>query len=205
MATQTKPTAKELKPPITVQQWGELEGPPHYDLVNGHLQEIPDVAFWHEVLFQALSSYLWLFVHQHKRGLIVGSRAKLEISALSGREPDIFFIPVSQLHLVGKNLFTGIPALVVEILSPTNESTDRIAKAREYAALGIDQYWIVDFANRTIEIYVLAPPVNGGRVYELAETVSGDVIFRPSLVPGIEIPLAEVWPTEFEDRTDSKA
>ena len=41
---------------------------------------------------------------------------------------------VMALHLIGKNLFTGIPALVVEILSPTNEGTDRIAKARETCA-----------------------------------------------------------------------
>ena len=40
---------------------------------------------------------------------------------------------------------------MVEVLSPSNEDVDRTEKFREYARLGVGQYWIVDFANRRIE------------------------------------------------------
>jgi hypothetical protein len=40
------------------------------------------------------------------------------------------------------------------------------------------------------------------REYVLVDTVSSDTIFRPGFFPGLEIPLAKTWPTEFEDRTD---
>ena len=33
-------------------------------------------------------------------------------------------------------------------------------------------------------------------------TAKGDEVFRPTLFPGLEIPLDEVWPVEFEHRTD---
>lgn len=193
---------KTMKTPITVEQWGELEGPPHYDLVAGQLKEKPDVAIWHEILLIHLVRYLANYVHEHKIGILVSSKAKLKISKYHGREPDIFYIPKEMYRFIGKNLFTGVPPLVVEILSPSNEHEDRGDKFEEYAQLGIAQYWIIDFPQRRIEIYALRRETNGTATYELVETVDGDAVFRPAMFPGLEIPLNEVWPTEFENRTD---
>lgn len=195
--------AKTLTPPITVKEWGEIDDRPRYDLVDGQLSEKPPVAYWHEILLLGLSNFILTYIRAHNLGHVVISNAKLKISDSGGREPDLFFVPTDQYHLVGKNLFKGIPPLVAEVLSPSNEREDRVAKFREYAQLGIGEYWIIDFANRRIEIYRLQTQPDGSRGYALAETVEGEnTIFRPSFFPGLEIPLAEVWPTEFEHRTD---
>jgi Uma2 family endonuclease len=202
MATRTE-SKPVLNPPITVQQWGEIEGPPRYELVEGRLREKPEVAFWHELLLQSLNILIFQYVQQHHLGRVVVSNAKLRISTHGGREPDIFLVPTDQYHLVGKNLFKGVPPLVVEILSPSNEREDRVEKRREYAQLGIGEYWIVDFAHRRIEVYRLVRRPDGGNDYELADTVEGEMaLFRPALFPGLEIPLGSVWPTEFEHRKD---
>jgi Uma2 family endonuclease len=201
MATQIDPK-ETLRPPITVQQWGEIDGSPRYDLVDGQLEERPEVAFWHEVLLMELARIVANYVREHRIGMIVTSNAKLRISAFGGREPDLFFIPTDQYHLVGKNLFKGIPPLVVEILSPSNEDVDRHDKAREYAGLGVVQYWIIDFPARRLDVHALRAHADGGRGYELIDVAEGDAIFRPALFPGLEIPLGEVWPVEFEDRID---
>jgi Uma2 family endonuclease len=201
MATQIDPK-ETLRPPITVQQWGEIDGSPRYDLVDGALEERPDVAFWHEVLLMRFARFIANYAVEQRIGEIVTSNAKLRISAFGGREPDLFFIPTNQYPLVGKNLFKGIPPLVVEILSPSNEDVDRHDKAREYAGLGVGQYWIIDFSARRLEVYALRGHADGGRDYELIEVAEGDAIFRPALFPGLEIPLGEVWPAEFEHRSD---
>jgi Uma2 family endonuclease len=49
MATLSKSMA-ERNPPVTVEQWGQLDGETRYDLIDGHLRERPEVAFWHEIL-----------------------------------------------------------------------------------------------------------------------------------------------------------
>lgn len=201
MATQTNPKATRT-PPITVQQWGEIDGSPRYDLVDGELKERPEVAFWHEFLLMDLARLVATYVHEHRMGAIVISKAKLRISAFGGREPDLFFVPTDQYHLVGKNLFKGVPPLVVEVLSPSNADVDRGEKAREYAGLGVGQYWIIDFSARRLEVYALRAGTTGGRYYELIEVAEGDAVFRPAIFPGLEIPLGEVWPTEFEHATD---
>ena len=201
MATQTDP--KETRTSrVTVQQWGEIDGSPRYDLVDGELKERPEVAFWHEFLLMELARIVANYVHEHRIGFIVTSKAKLRISAYSGREPDLFLVPTDQYPLVGKNLFKGVPPLVVEILSPSNEKTDREDKAREYAGLGVGQYWIIDFPARRLEVHALREHADGGRGYELIEVAEGDAVFRPALFSGLEIPLGEVWPAEFEHRTD---
>ena len=203
MATGTERTKASI-PPVTLKEWGEVDGSPRYELVDGRLREKPSVAYWHEVLLLSLSGVILAYVKAHNLGHIVSSNAKLKISDSGGREPDLFFVPTDQYHLVGKNVFKGVPPLVVEILSPSNKRADRVEKFREYAQLGIGEYWIIEFPHRRIEIYRLVPQPNGTDAYELRETVEGeDVVFRPAIFPGLEIPLAEVWPTEFEHRTDN--
>ena len=188
---------------VTIKEWGELEGPPFYELVDGRLVERPEMATWHDILLFALTPYLVPYVKRRHLGQMAGSTTPMQISTLTGRKPDLLLIPPDQYHLVGKNVFHGVPSFVAEILSPTTEHIDRGDKRDEYAQLGIGEYWIIDFPNRAIEIYQLRDQPDGARAYELAETMKGDGVFRPSLFPGLEIPLVEVWPTEFENPTDN--
>jgi len=176
-----------------------MEGPPFYELVDGQLKEKLELSVWHDFLLFDLAAFLVTHIKAHGLGQIGGATTKVRISALGGRMPDLFLIPRDQYHLVGRNVFRGVPPFVAEILSPSTERVDRTEKRNEYARLGIGQYWLIDFPNRAIEIYHLRDLPEGGRAYELMETISGDDVFRPSLFPGVDIPLAEVWPTEFEN------
>jgi len=201
MATATTPI-NELKPPLTVEQWASLEGTPNCELIEGRLQEKADVAIWHDILLVDLLRFLANYVDAKQLGKLVSSTTPLRISTYQGRKPDIFFIPKSLYRFVGKNLFKGVPPLAVEILSPSTQTEDRVQKRRDYADLGIEQYWIVDFPNRRIEVLALGQPTQAGRRYELIRTISGEEVFRPDMFPGLEIPLARIWPTEFETGTD---
>lgn len=53
------------------------------------------------------------------------------------------------------NSFYGIPRFVMEVLSPSTEKYDREDKKELYRQQEIDEYWIVDWRNRQIEIYTL--------------------------------------------------
>ena len=188
--------------PITVEQWGRMEGPPFYELVDGRLREKPEVALWQDILLAALIRFLATYAAENGLGYIAGPTTRLRISARKGRMPDLFLIPKDQVQRAGRNVFHGVPSWVAEILSPTTEHIDRTEKRDEYAQLGIGEYWLIDFPNRAIEIYQLRDQPEGGRAYELTETVRGEGVFRPSLFPGLEIPLSEVWPAEFENPTE---
>jgi len=78
--------------------------------------------------------------------------------------------------------FTGMPLLVVEVLSQ-NVSRDTIVKAHRYARLGLAQYWLVNPAG-TIEILTLDPADDG--VYRV-ETRLTDTVQQVRLADGSEV------------------
>ncbi len=189
--------------PIGVSEWGELEGPPHFELVNGRLKERKDDPFWHAVLYTALMGPLFSHIRQQNLGLLLGGHAKIKVSSIEGRVPDLFFIPNALMHLVGKNLFKGAPPLVIELLSPVDAPDELAEKIGDYARLGVDEVWLVNFPSRRIETYRLKRHEDSLSTYERIETVQGeDAVFRPSFFPGFEISLSDVWPTKFEHCAD---
>lgn len=75
-----------------------------------------------------------------------------EVSTPAGvRKPDVFVVPseVARASIVEESprLIPGVEILLVmEVISPGSgsERTDRVRKVREYAALGIPQYWMIE-------------------------------------------------------------
>ncbi|GGI44045.1 hypothetical protein GCM10008018_05140 [Paenibacillus marchantiophytorum] len=49
----------------------------------------------------------------------------------------------------------GAPKLIVEILSPSTAIKDRNQKFKTYEKFGVLEYWIVDPAHQTVEVYGL--------------------------------------------------
>ena len=50
----------------------------------------------------------------------------------------------------------GSPDLVVEVLSPSTAKRDKGYKKDAYEAAGVPEYWLVNPADRSIEVYLLA-------------------------------------------------
>lgn len=49
---------------------------------------------------------------------------------------------------------TGIPRMVMEVLSDSTEKYDRTEKKEIYRKVGVSEYWIVDWRKRQVEIYL---------------------------------------------------
>ncbi|EID44912.1 Uma2 family endonuclease [Parageobacillus thermoglucosidasius] len=68
-------------------------------------------------------------------------------------QPDIsVFCHPEQIEEKGAK---GAPTLVIEVLSPSTAFKDRNEKFYLYERFGVQEYWIVDPAHQTIEIYGL--------------------------------------------------
>lgn len=69
-----------------------------------------------------------------------------------GYQPDIAWYPIEQVvtQLEGRRSVSGFPALVVEVLSPSNRSHDLIRKRRDYERLGVQEYWVIDPIHRCV-------------------------------------------------------
>lgn len=83
-----------------------------------------------------------------------------------------------------------VPEMMFEIVSPGRESHERdyVRKRADYHRLGIREYVVIDRLQRKVTIFRWKP-----KGYE--ETVlTGDAVYTSPLLPGLAIPLAEVFP-----------
>ena len=70
------------------------------------------------------------------------------------------------------NVFLDIPRFVMEVLSPSTERYDRNEKKELYKEQEIDEYWIVDWKKKEVEIYILDYDEDGEPQYYLFKTVT---------------------------------
>lgn len=85
--------------------------------------------------------------------------------------------------------YVGVPSLIVEILSPSNQSHDLITKLNIYMNYGVKEYWIVNPMLKAVTIYAL----NEENMYEQHDMQKdkGEVTSR--LLNGFRVDLAHIF------------
>jgi Uma2 family endonuclease len=101
------------------------------------------------------------------------------------REPDIVFMSDAHRDRISED-YWEVPDLAVEVISRSTEQVDRTEKFAEYAQAGIAEYWMVDTAERTIEVYVLE------RGYKLLGKWGVGEIARSKVLAGFAVPVESV-------------
>jgi Uma2 family endonuclease len=72
--------------------------------------------------------------------------------------PDIVFVSDEHIEAIASGeKVTGAPDLVIEVVSQgaENERRDRTVKRQAYSKFGVQEYWVVDRYQQTIEVYRL--------------------------------------------------
>ncbi len=76
-------------------------------------------------------------------------------------QPDLLVIRTEDLDIITADGIEGIPALLIEILSPGNPDTDTDVKRKAYARAGVPEYWIVRPATRDVLVLSAPDPMLG--------------------------------------------
>jgi Uma2 family endonuclease len=110
--------------------------------------------------------------------------------------PDVVWVSRDRLptlrHPDGK--LHGAPDLMVEVLSPgrRNHERDREVKLGQYSRYGVREYWIADWQQRTVQVYRRVDAA-----LRLEVTLLDQDSLTSSLLPGLSIPLAELFPRDL--------
>lgn len=103
-------------------------------------------------------------------------------------EPDLcFFSQEKAKDFTPDQKFFPAPDWIVEVLSRPTEKIDRGIKFMDYAAHGVQEYWIVDPQKESVEQYVLQ---NGE--YELLQKTQEGVL-KSTVIAGFEIPARAIF------------
>ena len=154
-----------------------------YELARGRLILMSEPSDWHEEILEFLSFMFELQYRQQKLNYSARKRNALMIDEARGRRPDIAVIERSPTwREERKPGIRTVPKMIVEIASG-NWSTDLVEKQEEYEALGINEYWIVDYRGQIPDKYcqrgkgqkvVILKLFNG--LYQKAEYIENEIV-----------------------------
>lgn len=129
---------------------GEMNTP--CQLINGELIMSPSPTPLHQRIARKLFNLL--DGSSSNIGEVFFAPMDLYIDDKNVFQPDLIYISRENKNIITHRAIEGVPDLVVEIISPSNTFSDRYTKKKVYQKIGVKEYWIVDPANRTLEIYL---------------------------------------------------
>ncbi len=162
-----------------------------YELLGGELIVVPSPGFEHQRISWELGFRLSEFVRRHRLGMVLYAPLDVVLGKGEDREvvqPDILFISEHRRRIIHPQEIRGAPDLIVEILFPSTADYDRRYKRTLYARHGVQEYWIVDPQEKTIEVLTL-----GERGYERAGLYHKGETLESPLLQGLQIPLDQIF------------
>jgi Uma2 family endonuclease len=126
------------------------------------------------------------FVRAIGERAMVRVRAPFAASDDSEPEPDVALVPNED----DSHQHPTRALLVIEV-AQSSLRKDRLLKSGLYARAQVPEYWIVNLAERVVEVY---RDPQGDRYSSMSTHPAGETL-RPVAFPDIEIPIGDVLPT----------
>ena len=146
----------KIEPFLTV---ADLDATPddgnRYELIDGELFVSRAPSIPHQRIVHNLQMALGAYLLDNPVGILIPAPGVI-FSDMSGVIPDLVFVSKArQPEIAAGERLTGAPDLVIEVLSPGPENMrrDRVVKRQLYGRYGVQEYWVVDPEQRSVEIY----------------------------------------------------
>lgn len=132
---------------------------------------------------------LWRSARPEPRGVIVCGEAGVRLPG----EPqttvgvDVAYVPADVMirQSDATTLIEGVPALIVEILSPSDTLEGIDEKITAYLAAGVPLVWLLDPQDRTVTIY---RPGNEPTLVNIRQDLDGNEV-----LPGFRVPVSQLF------------
>src|SRR5438046_4364080 len=156
-----------------------------YEIIAGELYVSRQPKAEHQYTCNRLGSLLDQWSEQTGLGVVLPAPG-LVFAEDDDVAPDVIWITRDRYEasLDAAGHLNRAPELVVEVLSPgrANEFRDREAKLDLYSRRGVEEYWIVSFMQRFVEVYR-----REGGALKLITTLCDLDALESSLVPGFSL------------------
>jgi Uma2 family endonuclease len=175
---------------LSVEQFLELPDKPgvDYELIQGEVIEVPRPNPQVQRAHTRSLSLLDHFLSAHSLGVAVGE-VEVQLDTSTVLIPDIAVWRTEQWRRVDKQSrpVKEIPALVVEVVSPSNTQSGILARAQEYLRAGVQAVLLVTVS-----------PVRMVHVLERERNVrlltEEDTLQVPDILPGFSVKVRDLCP-----------
>ena len=127
----------------------------HYEIIEGvKLFMAPSAVSEHFFIDKNLIFVFESYCRKNKCGIVFGDIDVHLPDTQNVFRPDIMII--CDRNIIKKHgTVYGVPDLVVEILSPSTAKNDFGIKKDVYERNGVKEYWIVNYVDKTVQVYHL--------------------------------------------------
>ena len=157
-----------------------------HEIIDGRHYVSPSPDYEHQVASANLHHRLMMAITDRGKGVVVAAPMDLDLGTGTVVQPDVIVIVKGNRGVIRGKKITGVPDLLVEILSPSTRRRDLRLKRLRYERAGVREYWIVDRNARAVSQFVLRdgtydPPIENTRT------------IRMRILRGAAIDLTKVW------------
>jgi Uma2 family endonuclease len=132
-------------------RWETLPEDGHrYEVIDGYLYMSTAPSVFHQWIVQELYAQLRPQINGSGWGLVFLSPLGVFMPGCDPVQPDIVVIRASDTNVYQQGRIQGVPALLVEVLSPSNAGVDLRIKRSAYARAEVPEYWMVRPATRDV-------------------------------------------------------
>jgi len=157
-----------------------------HELIDGRHFVGPAPSSYHQKLSVRLAGEFLDLVERPGLGEVYAAPYDVHLGRGTIVQPDLVVVTTRNRSLIGEAKLTGVPDLLVEILSSTRRNYDRRTKRQKYERAGVREFWIVDPEAHCIEQYVL-------RAGKYGPPVVCTGVIRLRVVRGVAIDLERIW------------
>lgn len=178
-----------LVEPLTIKEYRLLpESGPRYQLIEGELFMAPAPNRYHQSISRNLEYILMRYLEIHSVGELYHAPFDIFIDETNVFQPDIVFVSNSRLAILTEEGIQGAPDFIVEILSPKTAIIDRTIKPSIYARSGVQELWLIDPNQLTIEVFHLQKHASRPEA-----TYGATDRFSSETFPGVEFDAAKIF------------
>jgi Uma2 family endonuclease len=175
MVTDTIPelALRSLRADWNRARWEQLPADGNrYEVIDGVLYMTTAPSPFHQWIIRQIVRALFQQIDDTNIGTTLWSPIGVFMPGCDPVQPDILVIRNANLGIVNDRRVNGVPALLVEVLSPSNPEQDLEVKRDAYARAGVPEYWIVRPAERDALVYSQPDATQGS--YALVEQATPD-------------------------------
>lgn len=161
------------------------------EFINGQVVMQSPATYAHSRAVKLLGKLLDTYVERHQSGWVALEKTLICLSR-NDYEPDIcFFGPAKAALLQPSQVKFPPPDFIAEVLSSATEGRDRGVKFADYAAHGVQEYWLIDPVAEEVEQCVLRE----GQYASAGPLSQGDL--RSTMVSGFVIPVRAIFDAQL--------
>ncbi len=184
-------TARQSAPQHTWTDYRTWDDNQRWEIIGGDAYLMsPSPTSRHQMIVGALFASLHTYFRGKACQLFV-SPMDVVLSEKDVVQPDL--LVVCRPDQIQRTHIAGAPSLVVEVLSESSASRDRLLKLGLYARSGVKEFWLVTPWPAMVEILVLR-----GEHYEVHDVLGKERTLVSPSFPDLQVALKEVFDFPLE-------